>query len=117
MNSIEYRWRAHCWLARCAQMFGQVVVVNLVNKTGSEAILGERFSDLLDRSSGSLPIVCAGHKMPSLGFGFLSLAPPSRLARWRCRGIWFDFHHECRNMRWSNLSKLMVREPPSALLP
>ncbi|OQR96909.1 phosphatidylinositide phosphatase SAC1 [Thraustotheca clavata] len=21
--------------------------------------------------------------------------------------VWFDFHHECRNMKWSNLSKLM----------
>jgi len=26
--------------------------------------------------------------------------------------VWFDFHHECKKMRWENLSKLidMVKE-------
>ena len=25
----------------------------------------------------------------------------------RLRHVWFDFHHECRKMRWENLSKLV----------
>ncbi|EDQ90165.1 uncharacterized protein MONBRDRAFT_24693 [Monosiga brevicollis MX1] len=58
--------------------FGPCLCINLVNKTGSEGILGSRFQDVLQSIERALPI----------------------------KSEWFDFHHECRNMQWQHLAKL-----------
>jgi phosphatidylinositol 4-phosphatase len=62
-------------------LYGDVTCVNLINKSGSELRLGTAFAETVAKYS-----------------------PP---AGRRVRYEWFDFHHECRKMKWENLSILV----------
>ncbi len=64
-----------------AGLYGEVVCVNLINKTGGELRLGTAFEEAV-------------------------AAVTPRLNN-RVKYVWFDFHHECRKMKWENLSKLV----------
>eukprot|EP00922_Rhytidocystis_sp_ex-Travisia-forbesii_P062065 GHVS01091902.1.p1 GENE.GHVS01091902.1~~GHVS01091902.1.p1 ORF type:complete len:844 (-),score=175.40 GHVS01091902.1:280-2811(-) len=57
---------------------GPMLLINLVDKKGSQKKLGDRFRE-----------VVMSLKMSALKY------------------IWFDFHHECRAMRWDRLSVLL----------
>ncbi|KAG0637033.1 hypothetical protein HOY80DRAFT_890365 [Tuber brumale] len=61
------------------QRYGSIHAVSLVEKRGNEAIIGEKFQS----SFGNLPIAGGG-----VGFN------------------WFDFHRECRGMRFENVKLL-----------
>jgi len=55
-----------------------VTAVNLIDKKKDELALGTAFGEIIDGLQSSKP-----------------------------KYVWFDFHHECRNMKWENLSKLI----------
>ena len=65
-------------------LYGHVVSVNLIDKVGKsgkvrdQRMLGEAFAEEVEHLRDD-----------------------------RLKHVWFDFHHECRKMRWENLSKLM----------
>jgi hypothetical protein len=59
-------------------MYGPQYLVNLIDKKGSQGRIGDAFTKL--------------HR--SLEDTDLSY-------------VWFDFHGECKNMKWENLSKLV----------
>jgi hypothetical protein len=59
-------------------IYGKQVIINLVNQKGSEKPLEQAFATMVS----------------SLGSGMI-------------RYIAFDFHKECRNMRWDRLSILL----------
>jgi hypothetical protein len=59
-------------------VYGPVVAINLINKTGYEKPLGDEFARQVFQFND-----------PQL------------------RYVHFDFHHECRKMQWHRLSKLM----------
>jgi len=61
--------------------YGGVTAINLIDKKKDQDMLGKAF----DVAVSSLPPVVRPH----------------------VRYVWFDFHHECRNMAWHNLSKLV----------
>ena len=63
----------------------RVTIVNLVNKTGSEGALEKNFNRYLQANEGLLK------KHGDVVYEF------------------FDFHHECKNMQWQHLSKLISR--------
>ncbi len=69
-------------------LYGEVVCVNLINQTGGELKLGTAFQETVAK----LPQTASGSGSASAG---------------RVRFVWFDFHHECRKMKWENLSKLL----------
>jgi hypothetical protein len=52
--------------------------VNLIDKKGSQFRIGTEFSKLINNMKDD-----------------------------RIQYVWFDFHHECRNMKYENLSKLV----------
>jgi hypothetical protein len=54
------------------------VLINLIDKKGSQKKIGDAFTKL---------------------FGDLNNKD--------LMYVWFDFHHECRKMKWENLSKLI----------
>jgi hypothetical protein len=58
--------------------YGEVTIVNLIDKKGNQKELGVIFTDLID----------------TLGDRDLQY-------------VWFDFHAECKKMKWENLSKLL----------
>jgi len=58
--------------------YGEMVCVNLIDKKGDQEALGTLYGQVVDKIRNS-----------------------------HLRYIWFDFHHECRNMKWHNLSKLV----------
>ena len=58
--------------------YGKQIAVNLVNKKGSEMRLGDVYTGLL-KSLSDLEVTYN----------------------------WFDFHHECRNMKWHRISILL----------
>eukprot|EP00744_Colponema_vietnamica_P006865 GILI01009935.1.p1 GENE.GILI01009935.1~~GILI01009935.1.p1 ORF type:complete len:646 (+),score=188.70 GILI01009935.1:92-1939(+) len=60
---------------------GNQVCVNLIDKKKNQKELGEVFDSIVRR-------------LPDAD-------------RARIRLVWFDFHHECRKMKWHNLSKLV----------
>uniref|UniRef100_A0A7S2WKG3 SAC domain-containing protein n=1 Tax=Rhizochromulina marina TaxID=1034831 RepID=A0A7S2WKG3_9STRA len=71
------------------QLYGSIVFVNLIDKTKEQGELGK----LLRHSLSTLAVrLRAERKSPS---------EPSPL-----RHVWFDFHHECKNMQWGNLGRL-----------
>ena len=58
--------------------YGDLALVNLINKKGKEGRLGDQFTAFVDELGSS-----------------------------RVRYEWFDFHKECAKMQWQNLSKLV----------
>ncbi|KAJ8303637.1 hypothetical protein KUTeg_020033 [Tegillarca granosa] len=60
--------------------YGDQVIVNLVNQTGSEGLLEKSFSQCITNSQNQ-----------------------------NVRYEYFDFHHECKRMRWDRLSILVNR--------
>lgn len=60
------------------QHYGRQIAVNLVNKKGSEERVGDAYTRLLKG-------------LDDLGIAY----------------NWFDFHHECRNMKWHRISILL----------
>jgi len=58
--------------------YGETFMVNLIDKKGSQKRVGDTFTNL--------------HKI---------------LNDEQIRYTWFDFHHECRKMRYENLAKLL----------
>ena len=59
--------------------------MNLINKTGSEGALERQFNRYLQANEATLK----SHGEVLYEF--------------------FDFHHECKNMQWQHLSKLITR--------
>ncbi len=64
--------------------YGRATCVNLIDREGTSSTVQDQ---------------------RSLGQTYESLV--GRVADERLRYVWFDFHHECRRMRYDNLSKLM----------
>lgn len=60
--------------------YGPQTIVNLINKNGFQLWLGEYFEKMVKSCQNDL-----------------------------LKYIWFDFHHECRNMKYENLSKLLIK--------
>eukprot|EP00742_Colponemidia_sp_Colp-10_P003827 GILJ01004077.1.p1 GENE.GILJ01004077.1~~GILJ01004077.1.p1 ORF type:complete len:638 (+),score=100.13 GILJ01004077.1:265-1914(+) len=60
------------------EVYGDQVIINLIDKKGNQKEMGEAFTSQI-----------------------------SRLANPRVKYFWFDFHHECRKMQWQNLSRLV----------
>jgi phosphatidylinositol 4-phosphatase len=58
--------------------YREQVFINLIDKKGSQLRIGTTFTHIMDRLKDNL-----------------------------IKYVWFDFHHECRKMRWENLSKLV----------
>ena len=58
--------------------YKQQYLVNLIDKKGSQKMIGQKFTEIYQ----SL-------KDPNLHY------------------VWFDFHGECKNMKWENLSRLV----------
>ncbi|CDW87718.1 phosphatidylinositide phosphatase sac1-like [Stylonychia lemnae] len=58
--------------------FGDQVFVNLIDKKGTQLRIGQQFTRLIDN-----------------------------LGDQQVDYTWFDFHHECRNMKYENLAKLL----------
>ncbi|ROT62709.1 phosphatidylinositol-3-phosphatase SAC1 [Penaeus vannamei] len=67
--------------------YGKQVAVNLIDQKGVEGKLHEAFKHLIETSA-------------------------SQMVRDNVRYEYFDFHHECRKMRWDRLSILMDRLAP-----
>lgn len=65
--------------AELTQSYGKIKVVNLIDKKGRQNTLGQAFTRLVDNL-----------KMKDVGYE------------------WFDFHGECKNMKWENISKLIA---------
>jgi hypothetical protein len=59
-------------------VYGEVVMVNLIDKKKQELALGTAYGEAVQKMNET-----------------------------RVRYVWFDFHHECRKMKYENLSKLM----------
>lgn len=62
------------------QSYGPVIMLNLINHTGQELVMEKAFTDMVRRVNNNM-----------------------------VRYESFDFHHECRKMRWDRLSVLMDR--------
>jgi hypothetical protein len=60
------------------QNYGEQVFINLIDKKGSQLRIGTTFTNIVTNMKDDL-----------------------------IKYVWFDFHHECRNMKWENLSKLI----------
>ena len=63
----------------------RITIVNLINRTGSEGALEKNFNRYLQANGALLK------KHGEVFYEF------------------FDFHHECKNMQWQHLSKLIAR--------
>jgi hypothetical protein len=64
-------------------IYSNLVAINLIDKKGDQKRLGDAF----EKAAAEF----------SKGLGSAS----------KLRYVWFDFHHECRKMKWENLSKLV----------
>lgn len=60
------------------QNYGEQVFINLIDKKGSQLRIGTHFTNIVKNLKDDLIMY-----------------------------EWFDFHHECRKMKWENLSKLI----------
>ena len=58
--------------------YGDHILINLIDKKGSQKQIGDAFTQLVET-----------------------------LKNEKLQYEWFDFHHECRKMKWENLSKLI----------
>ncbi|CAN0466117.1 unnamed protein product, partial [Ectocarpus sp. 12 AP-2014] len=101
---------------------GGIVFVNLVDKKKEQGALGEAFGAALkaveDGDGGAEPVSDEDNASSDSGYavaggsgdggrraGAASAAAPKLAGS--LRHVWFDFHHECRNMHWENLDKLL----------
>ncbi|CAI5739852.1 unnamed protein product [Peronospora destructor] len=67
-------------------LYGRVLFVNLIDKKKEQLKLGETMAKTIaDAATQDSHILAA------------------------VRLVWFDFHHECRNMKWGNLEKLIMQ--------
>jgi phosphatidylinositol 4-phosphatase len=58
--------------------YGEQVFINLIDKKGSQLRIGTEFTTIVNEIKDQF-----------------------------IKYVWFDFHHECRKMKWENLSKLV----------
>ncbi|RLN93599.1 hypothetical protein BBJ28_00019577, partial [Nothophytophthora sp. Chile5] len=65
-------------------LYGRVLIVNLIDKKKEQLKLGEAMAKTVADAATKDSHILAGVRL-----------------------VWFDFHHECRNMKWSNLEKLV----------
>eukprot|EP00903_Cladosiphon_okamuranus_P018570 g17093.t1 len=111
---------------------GGIVFVNLVDKKNEQGALGEAFDaalkavqegagaeDVPDEAGdapSSLAKEAGGHSGTSIARA-AAAAAEEMVGRHATAGVelagslrhvWFDFHHECRNMHWENLDKLLA---------
>ncbi|TMW61951.1 hypothetical protein Poli38472_009444 [Pythium oligandrum] len=66
------------------QLYGRVVIVNLIDRKKEQLKLGEALAKTLAEAATKDSHILASVRL-----------------------VWFDFHHECRNMKWFNLEKLI----------
>lgn len=71
---------------RISSTYGDIQVVNLVEKQGVEGKLGAQFQQNVERVNGEM--AASGTNM---------------------KFEWFDFHHACRGMKFENVSELLLR--------
>lgn len=71
---------------QATQRYGKVHAVSLVEKHGNEAIVGDKYQAAIRAMHDE-----EGYGVPGPGVGF----------------NWFDFHHECRGMRFENVHLLL----------
>lgn len=76
---------------QATQRYGKVHAVSLVEKHGNEAIVGDKYQDAIRAMHDE-----EGYGVPGPGVGF----------------NWFDFHHECRGMRFENVHLLLEELGP-----
>jgi len=75
----EKNRRAFCnHMEAIKSQYGENLIVNLIDKKNNQLLIGDYLTNMYN--SIGLP---------------------------KTNYIWFDFHHECRNMKWNNLSKLI----------
>ena len=89
-NAVALRRHAEALAGSYSGNKGSIVFVNLIDKKKDQGLLGDAFERALlkleeeDKEAGLRP------DLPEL------------------EHVWFDFHHECRNMQWQNLDKLLA---------
>ena len=86
-------------LEACRASYGRLACVNLIDKKGDQRVLGQAYAEAVAKLYGGDEGVAPPCGAP---------APPPAVHL-----TWFDFHHECRKMRWGNLSKLLDALAPS----
>jgi len=108
--------------AAAIRLYGAVTAVNLVDQKGDQRLLGKAFETLSANfgaagggggggggsgggeggggGSAAAAAIAGGGGAGGGGGGGGGGRP-----QWSY--IWFDFHHECKNMKWGNLSKLL----------
>lgn len=74
-----------CHAYEMMSLYGRVIIVNLIDKKKEQLKLGEALAKTLADAAQSDSHILA-----------------------KIRLVWFDFHHECRNMKWFNLEKLIT---------
>ena len=79
-NQSKVKKSFNLHMTKMRQQYGKNTLVNLIDKKGSQYMIGKVMTDLFlaEQDDGSQHYV------------------------------WFDFHHECRKMQWHNLSKLIT---------
>ncbi|CAM9388053.1 unnamed protein product, partial [Sphacelaria rigidula] len=98
---------------------GSILFVNLVDKKKEQGALGETFDSALRivaSGVGSHPAVEDGATARNAGAAAAETGEASAGTSasrglnlvGSLRHVWFDFHHECRNMHWENLDKLLA---------
>ena len=63
--------------------YSKLKLINLIDNKGSQKRIGESFTDTLSEL-----------KLDNVGY------------------VWFDFHEECKKMRWENIGKLIAKIEP-----
>lgn len=77
-NTDESLHLAKKHISEIKQIYGEQVFINLIDKKGSQLRIGTTFTNIVKDMQDDL-----------------------------IKYVWFDFHHECRKMKWENLSKLI----------
>ncbi|DBA04154.1 TPA: hypothetical protein N0F65_004262 [Lagenidium giganteum] len=118
----ELAFRAH--MDNIIQRYGHITAINLIDRTGKsktvrdQAQLGSayaKYSKKYNQQSNSPDAINGVNGSPKQKSPVNSnngkndaAAPSSSLFNEPIAYVWFDFHHECRKMKWENLSKLMA---------
>ncbi|KAK6538735.1 hypothetical protein TWF694_010308 [Orbilia ellipsospora] len=99
IRSIDPTTAAMKHFAEQVRLYGDVYCVNLVNQTGREKNVKEAYEGVV-RSLVSNPV--EGQKASArTDEQFHAIEPTDlRSVADRVHYIFFDFHHECRNMKW-----------------
>jgi hypothetical protein len=87
---------------------GDVMAINLIDTKGDQKMLGDAYRTAVDRA------ISKGAKVQYVPVA-RTCAYTCRTHTWMrvasclaaCRLVWFDFHKECRKMRYDRLSLLM----------